>query len=101
MAIFYIKRNDTKPSLSAILSQDGSAVDITGATVNFHMGDIIDTAAVIVNAATGSVRYDWAAVDTEKAGEFSAEFEVTFSDGKIETFPNVGYLRINIDEDLA
>ena len=98
---FYIKQNDTKPSLSAQLLSDGSAVDLTGATVKFHMGDSVDSAATVVDAATGNVRYDWVTADTETAGLFRAEFEVTFSDGTVETFPNDGYLLINITEEVA
>ena len=98
---FYIKQGDTKPSLSAQLLSDGSAVDLTGATVKFHMGTIIDATATIVDAATGNVRYDWVTADTETAGLFRAEFEVTFSDGTVETFPNDGYLLINIIEEVA
>ena len=98
---FHIKQNDTKPSLSVQLLSDGSAVDLTGAMVKFHMGTIIDAAATIVNAATGNVKYNWAVGDTATAGKFNAEFEVTFSDGTVETFPNDGYLLINIMEELA
>jgi hypothetical protein len=58
MAAFYIKRGDTRPSLYATLTQEGSVVDLTGATVRFHMGDVVDAPAVIVEASAGSVRYD-------------------------------------------
>lgn len=98
---FYIKQNDTKPSITAQLLSDGSAVDLTGATVKFHMGSTIDAAATITDAATGNVRYDWASGDTATAGTYNAEFEVTFSDGKIETFPNDEYLLIVITEEVA
>jgi len=100
-ATFHLKQNDTKPSLSASLTQDGSVVDLTEATVKFHMGDVVDAAAVVSGALTGVVRYDWDAEDTETAGSFPAEFEVTFSDGTIETFPNDGYLTIEIQSELA
>ena len=98
---FYIKQNDTKPSLAAQLLSDGSAVDLTGATVKFHMGSSVDAAATIVDAATGNVRYDWSAADTTTSGTFNAEFEVTFSDGTIETFPNDEHLHIVITEEVA
>ena len=100
-AIFYLKQNDTKPSLSANLTQDGSVVDLTGASVKFHMGSIVDADAVIASAVTGSVRYDWDAADTEEAGRYPAEFQVTFSDEGIETFPNKDTLTIVIKPELA
>ena len=93
---FYIKQNDTKPSLSANLAQDGSVVDLEGATVKFHMGSVVDAAAVVTGAATGAVRYDFVAADTVTIGSYAAEFEVTFSDESTETFPNNDYLIVVI-----
>lgn len=101
MAAFYIKRGDTKPSLYATLTEHGLVVDLTGATVRFHMGDVVDAPAVIVEAAAGTVRYDWADDDTLPGGSHRAEFEVTFSDGKIETFPNDTSIGVIIRGDVA
>ena len=63
---FQIKTGDTSPSLLSSLEDGaGAAIDITGATVRFHMTAIggtaakVDAAAVIVDAAGGVVRYDW------------------------------------------
>ena len=84
-----------------MLTQNGSVVDLTGATVRFHMGDVIDAPAIIVNATGGVVRYDWATGDTDVAGSYRAEFEVTFVDGRIETFPNDTSIGVIIREDLA
>ena len=99
--IYDLKQGDTKPSLSAQLLSNGSAVDLTGATVKFHMGTTVDVSAVIVDAATGNVRYDPATAHTVTAGIFKAEFEVTFSDGTIETFPNDGFIYVRITEEVA
>jgi len=98
---FYIKQNDTTPSLTASLTQDGSIVDLTDATVKFHMSDTVNAAAVVAGALTGVVRYDWVAADTVTKGSFPAEFEVTFPDGRIETFPNSGYGTVDIQAELA
>ena len=35
------------------------------------------------------------------AGMYSAEFEVTYGDGSIETFPNSDYIRVEIIDDIA
>jgi hypothetical protein len=104
---FYIKQNDTSPSLLAVLKDaDDVVVDITGATIRFHMRNgagttVVDAAAVVAGALTGEARYDWIATDTVTVGGFNAEFEVTYSDGTIETFPNTGYIQVRIKDDIA
>ncbi len=105
---FYIKQNDTVPSLRAALENgSGTAVDLTNATCNFHMRAIgsttvvVDGVAQIVNEATGIVQYNWVADDTDTVGSYQAEFEVTYPDGTIETFPNNGYIRVEITDDIT
>jgi 5-hydroxyisourate hydrolase-like protein (transthyretin family) len=103
---FNIKRNDTSPFLAGVLKDaDGNVKDLSGATVRFHMVDkdettIVDTAAVVTNATAGRVKYEWVAADTATSGGFRGEFEVTYSDATIETYPNTGYIPIRIYEDL-
>lgn len=105
---FYIKRNDTSPAIEAQLQDDtGAAINITGATVRFHMQSaasgevVVNEVASIVTPLTGVVRYDWAAEDTATAGQFAVEWQVTYSDGSIETFPNNGNAWVQITPDLA
>lgn len=105
---FYVKQNDTSPAMLATLQDaNGAAVNILGATIRFHMRAIgstqtkVNSAATIVNAATGEVRYNWSASDTNTVGAFQAEFQVTYADGKIETFPNDGYIPVEITDDIA
>lgn len=110
---FIMKRNDTGPVLEAQI-QDASrtAVPLHGATVAFNMGTpdgtvLVNRAAVdIVDAETGVVRYAWRPGDTSEAGIHRGEFEVTFFDGRIETFPkaraNTGnFITIVVTEDVA
>jgi len=105
---FYIKQNDTSPSMLATLQDaDAVAVDITAASIRFHMRPIgssqvtVDAQATIVDALAGEVRYDWQAEDTAKVGSYQAEFEVTYADASIETFPNDGYIRVQITDDIT
>lgn len=105
---FYVKQNDTSPAMLATLQDaDGNAVNVTGATVRFHMRAVgsttivVDEAATIVTDLDGLVRYDWQAADTDTIGSYQAEFEVTYSDGSVETFPNDGYIRVEITDDIA
>lgn len=105
---FYVKQNDTSPSMLATLQDaSGNAVDVTAATIRFHLRPIssntvkVDEAATIVTADEGIVRYDWQAADTDTIGSYQAEFEVTYADATIETFPNDGYIRVEIISDIA
>lgn len=105
---FYIKQNDTSPSMLATLKDANNAViDLTAASVRFHMRKISSSAVVVDNAATivtadeGLVRYDWLADDTDTVGSYQAEFEVTYADSTIETFPNDGYIRVEVISDIA
>lgn len=105
---FYIKQNDTSPNLRAILKDgDEVAVNLTGATIRFHMRTVggetavVDADASIVTAESGIVQYIWDAADTATVGSYQAEFEVTFADTSVETFPNNGYIRIEITDDIT
>lgn len=105
---FYIKQNDTGPSMLATLQDaSGNAIDLTAGNVRFHLRPInsstakVDEAATIVTADAGIVRYDWQASDTDTIGSYQAEFEVTYADASIETFPNDGYILVEIISDIA
>ena len=108
---FKLKRNDTADDLQLTLKDAaGSAVSYASATpIRFHMRKAgassakVDAAATIVDAANGVIKYVWIAADVNEAGDFIAEFEITFSGGKIQTFPNSkeNRLIVRIREDLA
>lgn len=110
---FTIKQNDTRPPWEADIRQDfgepgEAALDLTTATtVMFKMRPLdgstvpkIDAAATIVSPLAGTVRYTWAAGDTDTPGDYQAEIEITWSDGGVQTVPNVGYFDITIVDDL-
>jgi hypothetical protein len=103
---FALKQHDRKPSIAATLTLDGVAVNLTGATVKFIMATApgatpkVNATATIVNAATGQVRYDWLAVNTDTVGIYDAEWEVTYPDTTKQTFPTLTYLTVNIVADL-
>lgn len=103
-----MRQNDRLPSIAGTLKgADGAATDLTGATVKFQMNaanggaNKVNATATIVDAATGQVRYDWAAGDTDTAGSFEATWQVTFASGKPLTFPNGTNYSITIVADLA
>ena len=105
---FKIKENDTTPSLRAsLLNGSGDPVDLIGATVRFYMrlmgsnSTTIDASASVISEASGIVQYDWVAGDTADVGSYQAEFEVTYPDGNIETFPNANYIGVEIIDDIS
>jgi hypothetical protein len=107
MIEFKIKRGDTSPALRMQLVP---TVNLTGATVRFNMTGPFEAPTKVVNrqvggivglATAGVVRYDWRAGDTIKAGVYQAEFEITYSDGTIETFPNGEHIQVSVLPDLS
>lgn len=107
MPDFWIKQNDTAPVLDAILKDsDDVVVDVTGASIRFIMSAIDGTIKVndtgtVIDGAAGHVRYEWVAADTDTTGTYIAEWEVTYPNSTIETFPSSGYFEIRIMDDLA
>src|SRR5215471_11076072 len=77
------------PSITETITQNGVAVDLTGATVRFRMRSVgsqtlkVDQPATIVSAPAGTVRYDWQSADVGTAGDFLAWWVVT-SAGKTQ-----------------
>lgn len=108
MAHFVIKEGDTSPAITAtLLDAADAAVNLAGASVKFIMtlkGQTtakVDAAATIVSAANGQVSYSWVAADTDTAGVYEAEWQVTFSGGAKQTFPNSSYLELIVLRDLG
>ena len=105
---FKIKQNDTKPSLRVqLLDSDGLPASVKGASVVFSMrvqpavATMVDRASVTVNdASAGDIQYDWTAANTNTADVYEGEFQVTYADSSIQTFPNDSYLLIDIKDDV-
>lgn len=107
MTDFIIAKGDLLPSISATLIDDfDTPANLTGCTVEFIMSTVndfatpmLDATAVVVNAATGAVRYDWTGTDTSVTGNYVARWRVTnTSSGKKMTFPNIGFISITISD---
>lgn len=100
MATFYIKQGDLLPVIEELLlNDDGTAINLSGATVKFHLvvpmvGNIIvNGVADVLDVTTGHVRYTWQTNDTTATGTYEREWEVTYGSGKTVTVPNdrLGY----------
>lgn len=107
--IAYLTQNNTSPTLDALLTNAaGKAVNVSGASVRFHLRLIgetalkVDAAATVVDGEAGHVRYILQPGDTDTPGRYKAEFEVTFLDGSVETFTNTPTkLRVVITPELG
>lgn len=103
---FVFKQNDTKSALKVqLLNSNNLPVDLTDCTVNFIMADatklLFKRPATIYNSTTGEVIVNFTATETAKSGQMRAELEITYPDGKLETFPNNDYINIYIMPDLG
>ena len=107
MSDFDIKQHATGPAFEGRLVSGIAPVNIEGATARFRMrrapggATVIDSAAVIVNGATGDVAYHWGAGDTATPGDYLAEFDVTLPGGEKITVPTGGYKTITITPAIA
>jgi hypothetical protein len=103
--LFQLKRNDDKQSLVYVLqNEDGTTPNLVGSSVQFVMGKknklIINSPAIITSETDGIVTYDFKKEDTLIDGNYMAEFVVTFATGEQQTFPNRGYITVNIEQNL-
>ena len=103
---FNIKQNDTRPAIVGTLSCASTDV-ITD--VQFKMANKAGTLKVDhsggiqtqpSSSSGGQVKYQWLTGDTDTSGDFRAHFVVTFNDGRIETFPNQGYINVHVEQAL-
>jgi len=89
-------KTELRPSIKATLKwTDETIVDLTGCTAKFQLIErdtgivLLNKVATIVSPPTnGEVQYDWETGETTvEKSKYKARFEITFSDGKLESFP--------------
>jgi hypothetical protein len=109
MADFSVKQGDTAPAFTDTLTySDGSTVNLAGSAVQFVMRTLwsalpqVQAAATITNPTNpATVSYTPTAVDSAIPGAYMGNWIVTFSSGAVMTFPTVGYLSIEVEENLV
>lgn len=101
------KRNDTTP-ITGVLRENGGVADLSQASgVQFFMRKSSDEPlkasgeASIIEGESGTVRYQLSPEEVDESGFFVAEWQVTYADSTIQTFPNEHYLTIEIEDDLS
>jgi len=108
-ATFKIKRHARRPYLRLLVKDsDGNPFDFTGAlSAKFQMKNsdgtmvITDGAGEIESPATsGVLRYEWEPGDTDTAGDYYAEFDVSYAASDNLTLPIDGDLLVKIKEDV-
>jgi hypothetical protein len=104
MATIRLVKGDTLPRLYFTLKKDSSPLVLTGATVKFKFrkqGASVTTVSrncVITDALNGKCYHDWQTGDLDNTGDHIGEVEVTFADGKVQTF--IDFLNFNVREEL-
>jgi len=92
---FKIVNDNTAPDYVITCQRDGTAIDLTGASVeliikNSSTGTITQTgkAAAITTAASGIITYTADATDFPSAGTYVGDIKVTYSGGGVEILYN-------------
>ena len=82
-------------------------LDLTGVssatfTMRNNCGDIkiMAKTAQIVSFSGGVIQYNWEEEDTNDSGLFEAEFQLIYADGKRLSIPQIGAIKIEIENDV-
>lgn len=108
MGLRRYKRHDTAPSPMAYLqTAEGLPVNLTGATILYTLRNaktkqfkILRRAGTVLDAAKGLVQCDLQPNDTAELGIFEEEWEVTYTNGKKQSFPLMDVQQVVIVPDI-
>ena len=101
-----IKQGDTRHALQAVLKDvNNQPVDLSSAQVDFFMqsrrGVVLISREAQQTETAGEVWMVFEDGETDIPDFYRAEFKVRYLDGKIETFPHTGALKITIESTLG
>lgn len=108
-AEFVIKRGSRLPHMQVTVAvpDDGTSEDFSRVTsVQFVMADLrgvvkVNAPGSVVDPAKRIIEYAWADGDTDTAGEYNAEFVLTFSSGEQMRVPTDGYIIVRVVPELS
>lgn len=110
-ADFTIKRGSRRPALAVTLSDAAGAINLSAASgVRLVMRRVGESTPALDVAMTpdpnqttnpGKVSYAWSDGNTDAAGDYDAEFVITWNDGAEQRVPNRGAFTIAIVSDLG
>ena len=100
-----MKRGDTAPDLSITVTDNGTPVDLSTATVVEVIAAMNGNrrfTRTVTGTALGVVTMPWQTTDTAVAGMLEVEIQVTWpgTTAPVQTFPADGRLRVNIEPDI-
>jgi hypothetical protein len=100
-----LKTSDVNYSFTyPVTEDDGTIVNLTNATTKFKMGNtskiIFTNPSTVIDAVNGLVSYSFTEQDTMYDGAFIGEFEITFADGRILSYPRSGYISVFIQRSV-
>jgi hypothetical protein len=109
---FIIKRNDTFPTLSLNIKTRGDLNQVIPYNLSavtactFSMSDsygnlkVSSAQATVLVASAGTIQYAWTTEDTDTSDKYNGEFELLFTGGNVMSIPNLGYINIEIIDDI-
>jgi hypothetical protein len=103
----YIKQGNLLPIVDQVLYDSAGPVNLASATVNFvaknpATGSVqINSSCSVLTATAGRVQYNYTTADVSMAAVYNAEFQVSFTGSKYESFPNDGYLKFVVASKLS
>lgn len=103
MSAVTIKRHDTAILFTDTLVKNGAPLNLTNCSVKFLLkkkSTVFSATATVVNALTGQVSYGPNVNLPDALGTYNQEWEVTFNDATVLTFPSSTYNTVTILEDL-
>lgn len=111
MADYYLKQGDDAPTVATILKDiNNDPVNLTGASGSAYFRPARVTTGLVTATLTvdpdqaanrGLVTFPWPSGGLSVLGEWLGEFEITFTGGKKQTFPNDGYFILEVVPQLA